>query len=274
MLIHLLERELALHHLLDVDLLGERFLSTFDQRLDVTHAKKLRDEPVGLELLQVVETLANTDECDRRLRLRDCRERTAPFCCAIELCYDYAGYSNRFMKRTRLVSCLLPDRCIQHKQSLIRLCDRVDPLHLLDQIALKRMPPRGVDNLHIVRLQFIESPLRNSDGIIGAFPIECNVQTVARHLQLIIRTRTIGVRTDHSGFHPFPLEVSCQFRRGRGLSAALKPDHHNRLFREHLRRILADEVHELVIHDPDHVFPCSCTRGWFLVQRPLTYPLR
>mmetsp|Transcript_11743 Transcript_11743/g.30652 ORF Transcript_11743/g.30652 Transcript_11743/m.30652 type:complete len:271 (+) Transcript_11743:165-977(+) len=130
-----LPRREPLHHLgaLKVDV---RLLHALHQPRDVPLAQQPRHERLHLEVLKVVDVLARADVYDRSVGRCDRRERAAALRVAVELGDDHRADLDLLLEGLGLVVRRLADRRVHHKHNVVRLRNRGDLLHLLEERPL------------------------------------------------------------------------------------------------------------------------------------------
>src|SRR5207249_3030367 len=115
----IVEAELTLQHAgLELFLLvfGDRLLRALDQRQDVAHAEDARRHPVGMEVLELVELLADGDELDRATRDRLHGQRRAATRVAVQLGHQNSVEGDPLLERERDVHGFLTGHRVEHEQ--------------------------------------------------------------------------------------------------------------------------------------------------------------
>src|SRR5207244_1132943 len=144
----------------------DRFLGALVERLEVAHAQEAGDEPRRVELLQVVDLLADADEDHRPLHRRHRGQGAAALRGPVELRDDDARDPDRVVERLRLRPRLLTDRRVEDEEAFIRLDGLGDALDLGDQVRLERMPARRVHDDYIAPFQGLDPRLGDLHGFL------------------------------------------------------------------------------------------------------------
>src|SRR5579859_1296068 len=113
------------------------------------------DEGFRLERREVVDPLPYARQLHRRSQLGFDRDRRAAACAAVELREHEPGDGDRGVEALRLLHAGESEHRVEYQQRLVvpavqRLAR--DPTHLrelLQQVALRLQPPRGVDEDHV-----------------------------------------------------------------------------------------------------------------------------
>src|SRR5919204_1183278 len=253
----------------------DRLLGPFEEGLQVAHPEQAGDEPRGLELLQVVDLLPDADEDDGRLDLGNRGQGSPALCGAVQLRDDDAGDADGVVERLRLGPRLLADRRVDHEEPFVRLNRLGDGFDLLDQVRLERMPAGRVHDDHVDGLQGLDPGLRDLRRILRrGVAEERRVDLFRELLQLIVRGGPMDVRRDEADAEPLLLEVLRQLP-GRGrLPLAVQANEQDPLLLQRHLAGLPEDLDELLVDDPDDVFPRAHAGGRLLVQRAALQPSR
>ena len=108
---------------IDLDILFYDTLILRTKELQIPHPKESRDETCRVEGLEFVKPLSCPKEYYGCLRLCNRRHRTSTLCRTVHLSYYDCIHIDRFVEGLGLWTRLLTHGGIQHKDSVIRLCD-------------------------------------------------------------------------------------------------------------------------------------------------------
>ena len=254
-------------------LLVDRFLRLLQEGLEVPHPEEAGDEPGRVELLEVLNLLPDPHEHDGGLRLRDRAEGPASLRGPVELRQDHARDSDRLVERLRLGARLLARRGVEDEDRLVRLHDLRDRLDLLDQVPLEGVTSARVHDHDLRALEHLQSRLRDLHRVLlPAVPVERDLDRVRELLQLIVRGGPVRVRRDDTDTQTLLLEVPGELADRRRLPLAVQADHQDPLFRDRELPRLPEDLHELLVDDPDDVLTGAHPRGRLLLERPLLKP--
>src|SRR3954468_1324451 len=195
------EGELALHHprleLLLLVLL-HRLLRALDQREHVAHAQDARRHAVRMEILELVDLLADGDELDRSARHGLPRQRRAAARVAVELREDDAVERDALLEGERHVHGLLTGHRVEDEQHVRRLCDVPDALQLVHQVLVDVESSRGVENDR-VRIERRDAVAHDSDRVAAVLAVNGYLNLLAKLLELVDRSRALEVGGDQAG---------------------------------------------------------------------------
>ena len=125
-------------------------LRLLDQRQHVAHAEDPRGHPVGMEVLELVELLADRDELDRLAGDGANGERGAAARVAVQLGQHDAVEGDPLEERLGDVDRLLARHRVEDEQDVRRLRRVADAPELLHQRLVDLQPARGVDDDDVV----------------------------------------------------------------------------------------------------------------------------
>ena len=222
------ERELArpeppLH--LGLVVLGRRGLGLLDQRQDVPHAEDPGRHAVGVEVLELVELLADRGELDRPARDLLDGERGSPASVAVELRHDDAVEGDALLERARDVDGFLARHGVEHEQDVQRLRRLRDPLELGHELLVDVQAAGGVEDhdVEAVPASGVDSALGGCDRVVRVERIDGNLDLPPELLELIDRGRSLEVACDESRALPLTAQEECELGGGCRLSRALEP---------------------------------------------------
>ena len=144
-----LEREVALAQLLRSarGLVGvERLLGLLDEAEHVAHAEDPARHAVGIEGLEVLELLTDTDEEDRAAGDLLHRQRGTAARVAVELREHHAGEVDRLRERLGDVHRFLTGHRVDDEQRVVGLHGLADTQQLVHEVGVDLQPARGVDD--------------------------------------------------------------------------------------------------------------------------------
>src|SRR5262245_16647559 len=271
----IVERELArqhagLHLLLLVGL--DRLLGTLDEREDVPHPENARRHPVGMEVLELVDLLADGDELDRPARESLDRERRAAARVAVELRQHDSVERDALLERLRDVDGFLTCHRVEHEQNVRGLRDVADALELVHQLLVHVQAAGGVEDDR-VGVELFDPVADDRDRIAAVFAVHGNLDLLAELLELVDRRRALQVGGDEAGLPPFLPQQQRELRGGRRLARALEPgeqDHRGRPTGEgELRAAGAHQGRQLVVDDLHDLLARRDALQDLLTERPL-----
>ena len=202
----------------------DRRLGLLDQGQDVAHAEDARRHAVGVEVLELIELLADRCELDRASRDGLNGERRAAAGVAVELREHDAVERDALLERERDVHGLLPGHRVEHEEDVRRLRLRRYPLELVHQLLVDVQAACGVEDHDVaaVLARLLEPEPRRSNGIGAIERVHGNLDLPAELLELVDGSRALEVAGDKAGLLPVRAEQEPELR-GRGrLARALE----------------------------------------------------
>ena len=106
-----------------------------------------------MEVLELVELLADRDQLDRAAGDRLDRQRCAPAGVAVELRHQHAVEGDALLERLGDVHRLLPRHRVEHEQDVGRLRRRADGGEFVHQRLVDMETPCGVEDDHVARIR-------------------------------------------------------------------------------------------------------------------------
>ncbi len=255
------ERELAREHLLlEARLLVhlDGRLGLLDQRQHVAHAEDARGHPVGVEVLELVELLADRRELHRLARDRAHRESGTAARVAVELREDDAVERDALVEGLRDGNGFLARHRVEHEQDVRGLGRLAHGRELLHQRLVDVQPPGRVedDDVATLLLRLLDAL---GDGLNGVRPREDgDLQLLPELLELIDGRRPLQVGGDEGRRMPFlaeeQRELGGRSRLARALEAG-EQDHGRRPPGEgdlgasaphQVGQLVVDDLHDLL----------------------------
>ena len=252
----------ALHHPLGG--LGlERLLRLLDQRDDVAHAEDAAGDPLGVELLERVELLADADEPDRLAGDRAHRQRGAAAAVAVHAGQDHAGDADAAVELLGDVDRVLAGQAVDDEQRLVRVGRVADRGDLGHQLVVDVQPAGGVEHHDVVAAErrLLLGALGDRDGVLAGDDRQgVDADLGAEDGELLHRRRAAGVERGHQ--HPLALALlraagrawrwswSCPSPAGRPSGSARAA---RRCAGARARPRRASTSHQLVVDDLDHL---------------------
>ena len=90
------------------------------------------------------------------------------------------------MEGLRLRTGLLADLGVQDEDPLLGLGDLCDPLDLLDEVVLQRVPSGGIDDDDLLVPETVETVLDDECGVgLTGLPVDLHADLLAQLLQLV-----------------------------------------------------------------------------------------
>ena len=180
--------------------------------MHVAHAEDPRGHAVGMEVLELVELLADRDELHGPPGDRPHRQRSASARVSVELREDHAVERDALLERERDVHRLLPGHRVEHEEHVRRLRLGGDALELLHELLVDVQPARGVEDHDVER--FLASGLDAEPrrvNRIGAVEREHgDLDLLAELLELVDRSRTLEIAGNERGTLPVAAQQECR----------------------------------------------------------------
>ena len=238
-------------------------LGALDQRQHVAHAEDARGHAVGVELLELVELLADGRELDRLAGDRAHRERRAAARVAVELRQDHAVEVDRVDELLGDVDGVLAGHRVEHQQHVVRLdvALRTRTSSSISSLSTCRRP--AVSTITTSRpcdVACLDAPARDVDRVAAGAALEDrHVDLAAERLELLDGGRALQVagheRRLQALLRQQPRELAGGRRLARALQAA-EQDDRRRLGgerrassparAEQRRQLLVDDLHDLL----------------------------
>src|SRR6266480_1055584 len=215
----IVEAELAFHHAgLEVLLivLLDRLLGALDESQDVAHAEDARGHEIGMEVLELVELLADRDQLDRAAGDGLDGQRRATARVAVELRHHDAVERDPFLERERDVHGLLARHRVDDEQHVRGLRLVADALELLHQLLVHVEPAGRVEDDRVDALgrELPEAVTHDGDRIRAFAAIDRNLDLLAELLELVDRRGPLQVGGDEPRAAAFLSQHERQLRGG------------------------------------------------------------
>src|SRR5438874_2513828 len=274
------EAELPLEHAgleLLLLVLLDGLLGAFDQRQDVAHAEDARSHPIGVEVLELVDLLADRDELDRPAGDGLDRERGTAARVAVELRQDHAVKGDALLEGERDVDGFLAGHRVEHEQHIGRLRRVANALKLLHQLLVHVQAARRVedDRVRTVRGKPLDTVAHDADGIGTVLAVHRHLDLAAKLLELVDRGGSLEVRRGERRCPSFLAQPQCELGRGGGLAGALQAgeqDHRRRAPGEdQLRAACAHQLRQLLVHGLHDLLARRDALQDLLTERALTH---
>ena len=154
----------------------------------------------GVEVLELVEFLADRDELHRPARHGPDRQRRATASVAVELREDHAVERDPLLERERDVDRLLTRHRVEDEEDVRRLRLGRDALELGHQLLVDVQPAGGVedDDVEAVLAGGLEPQPRRSDRVAPVERVHRQLDLLAELLELVDRRRALEVAGDES----------------------------------------------------------------------------
>jgi hypothetical protein len=151
-----------------------------------------------VELLELVELLADRDVLDRLAGDGADGERGAAAGVAVELRQDDAVERDLLLERLRDIDGLLAGHRVEDEEHVHRLRRVADADELLHQLLVDVQPAGGVDDDDVLAglARGVEAALRRLDGILRVRAVDGDLQLAAERLELVDRGRALQVGGD------------------------------------------------------------------------------
>ena len=258
-------------------LLVELLLRLLDQGEDIAHVEDAGRHTIRVEDLEVLQSFAGGGEQDRLAGHGGHGQRGAAAGVAIELGQHHAGEIHALVERLGRLHGILADHRVDDEQNLVRLHGIADVASLLHQLFIHAETACGIDDHRVVKLLLgdlhgvtghlhrVAGGLAGGDDRFAAVGLHAllrcihrNAGTLADHLQLRHRVRTLQIGRDQQWGVAGILQPVAQLAGQRGLAGALKTREHDdrrRILREVQRAIHARAEHrgELLVDDLHHL---------------------
>src|SRR5438874_408192 len=251
------EAELALEHagfefLLLVGL--DRLLRALDKREDVAHPEDARRHPVGMEVLELVDLLADRDQLDRSAGDGLDGERSAAARVTVELRQHDAVEGDALLEGERDVDGLLPGHGVEHEQDVGRLRRVANAFQLRHQLLVDVQASGSVedDRVGAVRRQPLDAVAHDAHRVGPILAVDGHLDLATELLELVDRGGSLEIRRDERRRAAFLAQEQGELRRGRRLAGALQPgeqDHGRQPAGEdELRAAGAHQRRQLLVH--------------------------
>ncbi|KAF5051850.1 hypothetical protein DSECCO2_414800 [anaerobic digester metagenome] len=238
-------------------------LGLFNQAYDITHAKDSACDAVGIERLDVVHLLADTDVLDGFSNNRTQRQCGTAAGVTIELGENHPGNSDFLLKFLGDGNSVLTGHRVCNKERFIRLDGITNPLDLIHEGLVEVHAPACIDdqNVALLLLCLGKGCLCNLGRVFLPGKGEHrHTNRLTEDLQLQDGRRPDQVGGNQHGTPALPLEAGSQLCAGGGLAGSLQPHHQDDgggvgtleqeflilLIPEQGDHVIVDDLHELL----------------------------
>ena len=266
------KRLLLLLHLLLGNLLLDR-RDLLDHAHQVALAEDAPGHPLGNEVFELIDLLADADELDRHAGDALDGKRRAAAGVAVELGQDAGVEFERVVERLRDVRGLLADHRVDDEVDFVRLDELVDPLQLVHQLRDRSASRPAVSRMTVSQSVLLRLRDRVAADVdrVGLLAVDRHADLLAERLELFDGAGALQVGGGEHRLAAAILERERELR-GRGrLARTLQAAQH-----EHdrpvgaLRDLGIDRTHQLAeffVNDLDDLFGRIDAREHVLAER-------
>ena len=239
--------------------LVEGLLGLFDEGEDVAEVENAARHAVGVERLEVIESLAGGGEDDRAAGDRCHRECGTTTGVAVELREHDAGEVDALLEGFRGVHGILADHRVDDEQHLVRVHRLADVGGLLHELGVDAEAASGVDDDDVMLLttRVLDAVSRHLHGVADAVARlggeDRGASLFGDDLQLVHGIRTLQVGGDEQRGVAVLLKLLGELSGERRLTRPLQArehDHRRRRLGEFQTTLLAaEDADELLVDD-------------------------